>query len=83
MALSILNLSSNGPNQHSTMVPFHVCGPPSPEFLYNLDHAADSGIYDNLVNVLDHNAQHLYKDPLLDSQHDTNINPPSNQGIPQ
>ena len=26
-ALSILNLSSNGPNQHSTMVPFHVRGP--------------------------------------------------------
>ena len=60
-----------------------VVPPPGPEFSYNLDHAADSGTYDNLVNILDHNAQHLYEDPLLDGQHDANVNPPSNQGIPQ
>ena len=56
---------------------------PGPEFLYNLDHASDSGVYDNLVNILDHNAQCLYEDPLLDGQHDANVNPLSNQGIPQ
>ena len=66
---------SYGPNQCWTVVPIVVCYPPhGSNFSYNLKNTADSWVYSNFVDILDHNVQHLWENTLSSyPQHDSNV----------